>query len=162
MKKAAFEIWPNFARGDLSASLQKNILNQNVLRANCFILQLKVFALLIHRLFLGLFYEFAAYSNEHRLCSLSLLGAFCSGPWLHRAVTMQEALGLLLLYLIRKMPGIGDASCAYRCVGPLPSPWALVALRSPTTRETQGICTCHRADYLLILRVTSGLGMSHK
>lgn len=85
MKKAAFEIWPNFARGDLSASLQKNILNQNVLRANCFILQLKVFALLIHRLFLGLFYEFAAYSNEHRLCSLSLLGAFCSGPWLHRA-----------------------------------------------------------------------------
>ena len=29
------------------------------------------------------------------------------------------------------MPGIGDTSCVYRCVHPLPSPSALMALRSP-------------------------------
>lgn len=30
--------------------------------------------------------------------------------------------------LVRRMPGISDASCAYRCVSPLPSPSALMVL----------------------------------
>lgn len=54
---------------------------------------------------------------------LAVPGRGCAGGVRAPVTALQAA-------LVCRMPGISGASCAYRCVSPLPSPSALAALRS--------------------------------